>query len=54
MWLTVATGRIASKDAAATWALERLPAASRVALERARGGYLGSVEDRWDDGSDRR
>ena len=49
MWLTVATGEIGSKDAAATWALGRLPATSQVALEQARGGYLGSVEDRWDD-----
>lgn len=49
MWLTVATGQIASKDAAATWALERVRATSRPALEEARGGYLGSVEDRWED-----
>lgn len=49
MWLTVATGEIASKDAAATWALERLPPASRPVLERARGGYLGSVDDRGHD-----
>lgn len=49
MWLTVVTGRIESKDAAATWAIERLPLTSRAVLERARAGYLGSVEDRWDD-----
>jgi predicted nucleotidyltransferase len=50
MWITVATGEITSKDAAAAWALERLPAA-RLVLERARAGYLGVVDDRWDDAS---
>jgi hypothetical protein len=50
MWITVATGEITSKDAAASWALERLPAARDV-LERARAGYLGIVDDRWDDAS---
>jgi predicted nucleotidyltransferase len=49
MWTTVATGRIVSKDEAAAWALERLPPSARLALERARAGYLGSLDDRWDD-----
>jgi hypothetical protein len=30
MWTTVATGRIVSKDAAAAWALERLPPSARA------------------------
>ena len=49
MWLTVVTGRIASKDEAATWASERLAAPLGGPLEHARDGYLGRVEDRWDD-----
>jgi streptomycin 3"-adenylyltransferase len=49
MWVTVATGEIRSKDAAAEWALERLPAEHRPVLERARAIYLGIEEERWDD-----
>ncbi len=41
MWSTLATGVIRSKDAAADWALERLPEAQRPALRRARAIYLG-------------
>ncbi|MDH6218357.1 aminoglycoside adenylyltransferase family protein [Streptomyces pseudovenezuelae] len=46
---TLATGAIRSKDGAADWVLERLPAAHRPVLERARDGYLGLREDRWGD-----
>lgn len=49
IWLTLATGDIRSKDAAADWALERLPAAHRSVLARARAIYLGDEHDRWDD-----
>lgn len=50
IWTTVATGEIRAKDAAADWALERLPEEHRAVLERARAVYLGEVEDeRWDD-----
>lgn len=49
IWNTLATGEIPSKDAAADWALERLPDRHRPALERARDVYLGEAEDRWDD-----
>lgn len=49
MWVTVATGRIMGKDAAAAWAGQRLPGAQRTILERARAAYLGTDEDRWDD-----
>jgi streptomycin 3"-adenylyltransferase len=49
IWTTIETGRIRAKDAAAAWALERLPAEHRPVLERARDVYLGVAEDRWDD-----
>ncbi len=42
MWSTFATGAIRSKDAAANWALERLPVAHHPVLVRARDAYLGS------------
>jgi predicted nucleotidyltransferase len=48
-WSTVATGAIRSKDAAAHWALARLPAEHRPVLDRARRIYLGEEEERWDD-----
>ena len=48
-WLTLATGAIRSKDVAADWALERLPARHRPVLARARAIYLGDAQDRWDD-----
>ena len=49
IWSTVATGVIHSKDAAADWALTRLPAEHRPVLARARAIYLGDEEERWDD-----
>ncbi|MGW2230160.1 aminoglycoside adenylyltransferase family protein [Streptomyces formicae] len=49
IWTTLATGDIKSKDAAADWALERLPAEHRPVLARARAVYLGGEEERWDD-----
>lgn len=48
-WATVATGEIVSKDAAAEWALARLPATHRPPLARARALYLGGGYGRWDD-----
>ena len=48
IWATVATDVIGSKDEAATWALERLPAEHRGVLNRAREMYLeGWDEDDW-------
>ena len=41
MWHTVETGRVTSKDAAARWAIERLPEEMRPPLEAARAIYLG-------------
>lgn len=49
IWSTVATGEIRSKDAAADWALARLPQERRPVLSRARAIYLGEDEERWDD-----
>ena len=40
IWFSAATGEIASKDAAAAWALERLPDEHRPVLARARDAYL--------------
>jgi streptomycin 3"-adenylyltransferase len=45
IWTTVATAHLRAKDAAADWALERLPAEHRPVLERARAIYLGDIED---------
>ncbi|WP_055563885.1 aminoglycoside adenylyltransferase family protein [Streptomyces atriruber] len=49
IWTTLATGDIKSKDAAADWVLDRLPAEHRPVLSRARAVYLGAAEERWDD-----
>ena len=49
IWGTLATGEIRSKDAAADWALARLPDEHRTALARARAVYLGEEVERWDD-----
>jgi streptomycin 3"-adenylyltransferase len=47
IWSTVVTGAIVSKDAAADWALERLPDRYRPALARARAGYLADEQETW-------
>ncbi|MEO3764725.1 aminoglycoside adenylyltransferase family protein [Streptomyces sp. B8F3] len=49
IWSTLATGEIRPKDAAAAWALERLPPEHRPVLEHARELYLGSryAEESW-------
>jgi len=49
IWSGVVTGAIQSKDGAAEWALPRLAPEHRVVLARARGNYLGTEEERWDD-----
>jgi predicted nucleotidyltransferase len=48
IWHSVVAGRIRSKDAAAEWALERLPPEHRPVLVRAREGYLRGNES-WED-----
>lgn len=45
IWFSAFTGGIASKDAAADWALARLPDEHRPVLENARAAYLGRAED---------
>jgi aminoglycoside 9-adenylyltransferase len=47
MWMTLSTGEIVSKDAAAQWVLERLPQEGRDALDLARKAYLGECNDDW-------
>jgi predicted nucleotidyltransferase len=50
IWTTLETGQIQSKDAAATWALERLPPEHQPVLARARAMYVDGVdEERWHD-----
>lgn len=52
IWTTVATGTIRSKDAAADWALARLPDEHRPVLSHARAIYLGQEEEdngEWND-----
>ena len=49
VWSTLATREIRPKDAAADWALERLPDEHREVLAHARAVYLGAEEERWDE-----
>lgn len=51
IWTTLATGKIRSKDAAADWALSRLPPGCRPVLAYARELYLNSrySEETWSD-----
>ncbi len=52
VWLTLATGQVGSKDEAATWALERLPAEHRPVLEHARDLYRRTTyaDETWPNG----
>ncbi|MCL7715797.1 aminoglycoside adenylyltransferase family protein [Stenotrophomonas mori] len=45
IWYTAATGEIVPKDAAALWALDRLPAHHRPVARAARQAYLGQGPD---------
>ena len=47
IWMTLTTGTITSKDAAADWALARLPREHRPVLAHARAVYLGDEEEAW-------
>ncbi|MFE0020245.1 aminoglycoside adenylyltransferase family protein [Amycolatopsis sp. NPDC059021] len=51
IWSTLASGGIRSKDAAADWALARLPPEHRAVLAHAKELYLGSrySEESWSD-----
>jgi predicted nucleotidyltransferase len=46
-WTSMATGEIRTKDAAAVWALDRLPDEHRPVLEHARAVYLGDADEDW-------
>ncbi|WP_338122410.1 aminoglycoside adenylyltransferase family protein [Streptomyces clavuligerus] len=48
IWNTLETGEIRSKEAAAEWALPRLPREHRPPLSHARDAHLGIAEERWD------
>ena len=45
-WYSAVTGKIAPKDVAADWAMERLPAQYQPVILEARQAYLGQEEDR--------
>ncbi|MEU1850378.1 aminoglycoside adenylyltransferase family protein [Streptomyces sp. NPDC019990] len=47
VWTTLATGAIRSKDAAADWALQRLPTEHRPVLAHARAVHLGEEAEDW-------
>jgi predicted nucleotidyltransferase len=49
IWTTLATGIIRSKDAAADWALPRLPPEHRAVLAHARAIYIGEAAEEWGD-----
>ena len=48
IWTTTATGQIRSKDAAASWAIERLAPDHAAVMARARDLYLGGGYGTWD------
>jgi predicted nucleotidyltransferase len=48
VWYTVETGRIVSKDAAASWAAARLPPQHGDVVELAGAAYRGNADDDWD------
>jgi streptomycin 3"-adenylyltransferase len=47
MWVTVATGAMVAKDAAAVWAAARLPDAEASVLRRAGGAYRAGGDEGW-------
>lgn len=49
IWMTLETGALTSKDAAADWALAQLPAAHRPVLAHARSVYVAGEAERWAD-----
>jgi streptomycin 3"-adenylyltransferase len=53
IWCSVVTKEIHPKDAAAGWALPRLPPEHRAVLARARSIYLGTEDEHWEDLRDR-
>ena len=53
VWRSLDSATVHTKDAAAEWALERLPLQHQAVLARARDIYVGAEEERWDDLRDR-
>jgi predicted nucleotidyltransferase len=49
IWVTLATGEIRAKDAAADWALAHLPVDQRPVMAHAKAIYCGQTEERWPD-----
>ncbi len=49
IWRTLVTGEVTSKDAAAAWAIERLPVDQRPVLQRAHDIYVGERAEEWSD-----
>jgi streptomycin 3"-adenylyltransferase len=52
MWRTSELGDFVSKDAAATWAVPRMPSQEGATLDYARRAYLGEIVDIWADKRD--
>ncbi len=48
MWVTVATGELLPKNAAAAWVARRLPADEGAAVDRTRQQYLAGESGEWD------
>ncbi|MEU6762127.1 aminoglycoside adenylyltransferase family protein [Streptomyces sp. NPDC046853] len=53
IWMTLATGAITSKDAAADWALARLPRDHRPVLAHARAAYVAGEAGEGEEGAER-
>lgn len=49
MFYTASTGKFVTKDAAASWAIPRIPDPDAMMLDHARRAYLGEVADDWTD-----
>jgi predicted nucleotidyltransferase len=49
IWNTLETDAIRSKEAAADWAIYRIPQKYRLVLERAKAIYKGEEKEYWDD-----
>lgn len=49
MWQTAVTGKFVTKDAAAVWAIPRLPERVADVLAYAREAYLGKIKEDWAD-----
>jgi predicted nucleotidyltransferase len=49
IWVTLATGEVRSKDAAADWALAHLAVEHQPVMAHAKAIYLGHVKESWQD-----